>query len=242
MLGESAGDEFGYYPREREADRRYIMRDIIWYSLVNGNPGCFFWNARGYEVEQFRLAGKIVAGLDLKAWRSKQVDTAVVVAHPLDNDKYYRSPQGLADYAMMGRYAQHYRSAGQSFDFAMQADGYAQTSELKAFAPAAGKGPLGVSAGWQAAAMQSEGGEGLAYVRNFAGIRRWQVPGKADLYLRDRASAALTLTWRLPGQKLTVTATDLDTGQEKQLETPGDGTVDLGASDHDWALVWRARP
>ena len=38
-----------YYPEDRDADRRYIMRDMIWFSLVNGNPGCFFWNARGYR-------------------------------------------------------------------------------------------------------------------------------------------------------------------------------------------------
>ncbi|MEI6503356.1 MAG: hypothetical protein WCP21_20275, partial [Armatimonadota bacterium] len=78
------------------------MRDLIWFSLVNGNPGCYFWNARGYEVEQFKLAGRIVNGLDLRNWKRVAAPVAISVDHPWEEDKYYRSPEGLADYQMMG--------------------------------------------------------------------------------------------------------------------------------------------
>ena len=32
------------------------MRDLVWMSLCNGNPGVFFWNARGSEVREFKPA------------------------------------------------------------------------------------------------------------------------------------------------------------------------------------------
>jgi len=241
MLGESAGDEFGQYPKDRDADRRYLMRDIIWFSLVNANPGCFFWNARGFEVEQFRLANKITAGLEWSDWIRQMPEIGIVVAHPWDDDKYYRSPDGRADYAMMGKYAQHYLSGGADFDFTMDGIGYAKTATLKAFAPLGGTERIAVSAGWQVRANAREGyREGLAYVRNFAGIRHWQQP-KISMYIRDRRPAPLKIRFDLPVANVAVTATDLDTGAEKRFEIGGHGEMDLGINEHDWALVWRAQ-
>ena len=215
------------------------MRDLIWTSLVNGNPGCFFWNARGFEVEQFRLAGKVMASLDLSHWQRQPATVGIVVDHPLTDDKYYRTREGMADNWMMGRYAQHYRSRAESFEFTMAPDGYQATATLKALQPPAGTGPLTLGPGWQAATMQDQTGQGLAYVRNFAGLRQWTVPNKCDMFLRDRRPAPLTLTFRLPQGKLSVTATDLDTGEEKRMELAGDGKLDLGMNEHDWAVVWR---
>jgi hypothetical protein len=240
MLGETAGDEFGYYLQERDADRRYIMRDLIWFSLVNGNPGCFFWNARGFEVEQFRLAGQVMASLDLSRWQRRPASVTVSVTHPLDTGKYYRTPPGIADYWMMGRLAQYYRSHGETFDFAMAPVATGPTTDLKTFAPPAGSGPLSLGPGWQAATMQDQTGQGLAYVRNFAGIREWAVKNRCDMFLRDRQPAPLVLTFRLPEMKLTVTATDLDTGEQKRVELAGSGKLDLGTTEHDWAVAWKA--
>ena len=248
MLGETAGDEFSQYPKDRDADRRYIMRDLIWLSLVNGNPGCFFWNARGFEVEQFRLANQIASGLEWSNWVRQTPEIGIVVAHPWDDDKYYRTPQGRDDYAMLGRCAQHYLSAGVDFDFTMDGLGYAKTAQLGAlgrapvqWAPPPGTPRLAVTPGWQVRANARKGlGEGLAYVRNFAGARQWQQPN-INMYVRDRKAAPLKIRLNLPVEKLVVWATDLDTGDEKRFETTGTGEIDLGANDHDWALVWRTR-
>jgi len=241
MMGESAGDEFSQYPKERDADRRYLMRDIIWFSLVNGNPGCFFWNARGFEVEQFRLANKIAGGLDWRNWLRQRPEIGIIAAHPWDDDKYYRSKDGLADYAMMGKYAQDYLSAGVDFDFTMDGLGYAKTATLKTFAPPAGASRVSAGPGWQIRANAREGcREGLAYVRNLGDIRHWQQP-KINMYIRDRAPAPLKIRLDLPAAKVAVTATDLDTASEKQFEIAGQGEIDLGVSEHDWALVWRQR-
>jgi hypothetical protein len=248
MLGESAGDEFGWYPKEQDGDRRWIMRDIIWFSLVNGNPGCFFWNARGFEVEQFRLANKITGGLEWRDWARQMPEIGIVVAHPWDDDKYYRSKDGLADYAMMGRYAEHYLSAGVDFDFSIDGLGYAKTAQVGAhgraplqFAPPPGKSLVSAGPGWQVRANAREGyREGLAYVRNLAGIRHWQQP-RINMYIRDRKPAPLKIRLNLPLEKIAVQATDLDTGAEKRFDIGGQGEMDLGVSDNDLALVWRAR-
>ncbi len=238
MLGESAGDEFSAYPRERNADRRYLMRDIIWFSLVNGNPGCFFWNARGIEIEQFRLARKITAGLNWATWQRRKPSLGVTVTHPWETDKFYRTPEGLAAYAMMGRYAQHFLTAGVDFDFTLGPEGYAKTASLDAFAPPGGGDVLRVGPGWQLRANIREGGrEGLAYVRNFGGIRHWQAP-RVDMYVRERKPAPLVVHLALPGPGLSVTATDLDTGQERTFTITQQGDLDLGVTDHDWAVVW----
>lgn len=244
MLGESAGDEFSRYPEGQDDDRRYIMRDIIWFSLVNGNPGCFFWNARGFEVEQFRLAGKIISSLDWRHWVRRTPQIGVVVTHPWEDDKHYRSAKGLADYAMMGRYAQHYLSAGVDFDFTMEAAGYAKTAGLDDFSPAQAAPYVSVGEGWQVRAnARDDLSQGLAYVRNFAGVRHWQETEgrrRANMHLRDRRPAPLKLRLNLPHQTVSLSATDLDTGEEKRMQVNRDAEVDLGQSDHDWAVVWSA--
>ncbi len=240
MLGESAGDEFSYYPPDRDADRRYLMRDIVWFSLVNGNPGCFFWNARGAEVEQFRLARRITDGLDWSQWEREKAEVGLVVTHPLDDDKYYRTPQGQADYAMMGRYVQHYLSEGVDFDMTMDAGSHPQPARLQEFNPPPGRSRLRPSDGWQVRANVQRGGTaGLAYVRNFAGIRHWEEPGRANMFLRERAPAPLRLRLALPLDQVSVRATDLDTGETRVLTVSGQAELDLGTTDHDWALCWQ---
>lgn len=242
MLGESSGDEFSSYPKERDADRRYLMRDLIWFSLVNGNPGCFFWNSRGFEVEQFRLANKIASRLDWKTWRRHKPEVGIVVTHPLEDDKYYCSPQGASDYAMMCRYAQHFLGRGVDFDFTTEATSYSKSATLQAFAPPEATSRVGVSDGFQVRTNARDGcTEGLAYVRNFAGLWHWQQPERANMWLRNRKPAALVVRFNLPVKTIEVVATDLDTGMERAFSVSGQGQVDLGVTDHDWAVFWQSK-
>lgn len=239
MLGESSGDEFSSYPPERDADRRFIMRDIIWLSLVNGNPGCFFWNSRGAELQQFRLANKVASALDWREWVPEPGQVGLVVAHPLDDDKYYRTPRGDAEYAVMGRYAQDSLSRGVSLDYTPDGRGYATVAGLGAFQAPAAAPRVSVGPGWQVRVNARRGlGQGLAYVRNFAGVWHWELAGRANMYLRIRKAAPLTVRLNLPAQRLTLTVTDLDTGQERRFEVTGQGQADLGVTDHDFALTW----
>ena len=242
FLGESSGDEFSEYPPERDADRKYVMRDIIWMSLIAGNPGCFYWNARGYEIEQFKLASQIMGEVDWTRWQRAKPDTALVVDHPCNDDKYYRSPQGLADRAMMGGYCQAFLTQGLDFDVAMRPDGYAKVAALADFAPPeAGGQPFRVSEGFQLASLtRADRTQGLLYVRNLAGVREWAVPKRGSMWLRERRAAPLTVSLDLPAGDIRLQWWDLDTGESKELSLRADGTVDLGETEHDFAVHWRA--
>jgi hypothetical protein len=242
FLGESVGDEFNDYPAQRDADRRYIARDIIWLSLVNANPGCFFWNARGTELAEFRLVHEVTSKLDWTTWRRKRPPVAVLVTHPVGDDRYYATPQGQADWAMMGRYCQHFLSSGQDFDFATDPGGYQATCDLSRFAPPAQAGqPLLASEGFQLASLTREDGrEGLVYVRSFAGVRPWEVSPGRTMYLRGRAPAPLQMKLGLPLPKVTARIWDLDTGGVESRDVAGDGVLDLGTTDHDFAILWSA--
>jgi len=237
FLGESAGDEFSQVGQPDE--RRFIMRDIIWFSLINGNPGCFFWNARGFEVEQFRLAHELSGDLDWTTWRRARPPVGVVVAHPLSDDKYYRTEQGQRDLAMMSRYSAHFLSRGVDFDFSMDGQGYAQTADLKTFRAPDAKPLLSLPEGWQAAVNAREGfAQGLAYIRNIAGIQEWTVGKNGKMYVRRRAARPLTVELRLPVTKVKVRVVDLDAGTSREQEVAGDGKLDLGTSEHDFAIRW----
>ena len=141
FLGESSGDQFSHGP-QREI-RRWTMRDLVWFSLVNGNPGCFFWNARGSEVAEFRLAREITARIDWTTFRRKRPAIAIRVPHPLDDDRWFSSPAGRAAIGMMARYARHYLKRGVYFDFTLDdAADYVAKADVRAFAPPERRWPI----------------------------------------------------------------------------------------------------
>jgi hypothetical protein len=243
FLGESSGDEFS---RVGEPDqRRQIMRDIIWFSLVNGNPGCFFWNARGFEVEQFRLAHELTRDIDWSTWQRARPEVGLIVAHPIDDDKYYRTEAGRADYAMMARYSDHFLRRGIDFDFTMDGEGYRHTADRRrGFIPdlPAAEPLIGVPDGWQAALCpRHDYREGFCYVRNIAGIDEWTVRDDRKMYMRRREPAPLTLRLQLPLDRVAVEVTDLDTGVSQAHDLRPAEELSLGTTDHDFVVKWQAK-
>jgi hypothetical protein len=243
FLGESSGDEFSDYPVERTDDRRYLMRDIIWMSLIAGNPGCFFWNARGDEIEQFRLASEIMGRIDWTRWRRAPAEVALTTAHLLADDKYYRTPDGTRDRTNLGRYCQEFLSRGLDFDLARQPSGYGHTVAVAEYAPPEpAQQPFRVSPGFQLASLTREGRtEGLLYLRNFAGVHEWAVPGRGSMWLREREPTPLSLRLNLGRGERDLTWWDLDTGESGSRTVAADAFLDLGETDHDFAVHWRRR-
>ncbi|MCY3017429.1 MAG: hypothetical protein NTW87_00140 [Planctomycetota bacterium] len=239
FLGESAGDEFSL--GVDALTRRYTMRDIIWFSLVNGNPGCFFWNARFSEFSEFKLARTIASRIDWAHFRRQRPAIAVEVGHPLANDKYYQTPEGIAAHAMMCRYAQHYLSKGFAFDFTFGPAPYSSVSKLTEFSPVYGvAGQFSIPSGWQLCPLvRADAKEALVYIRNIASVvdQELKRPGKTPMHilLRQRKPAPLTVTLPLP-QLHKVTVWDLDTAEERVMPAKADGALDLGTSDHDFVL------
>jgi hypothetical protein len=240
--GEASGDEF--QPGAVDVlTRRYTMRDIIWFSLANGNPGCFFWNARLSEVAEFTRANEVSSRIDWPRFHRKRPSVAVAVPHPLDDDKWFRSQEGMAAHTMMCRYADHYMSRGIPFDFTWETQSYAQVSGLGTFAPmeAPASEQFTIPAGWQLCPLvRADDREALVYIRNCAGVCEYDISVGAKeklqpLLLRKRKAAPLQVTIPLPGQHA-VAVWDLDTGEKREFSTKGDAAIDLGATDHDFVL------
>lgn len=243
FLGESTGDEFGGYPAERDDDRRWIMRDLIWFSLVNRNPGCFFWNARGKEIAEFRLAGEIVRGIPWLFGNRKASPVAVRVAHPLEKDTWYRTAEGRRELTMMAQYSRHFLERGVEFDFVMgETDGGAgQTCDLAKFAPPEVPAQFSPSPGFQVASVtRGDGRAGLLYVRCASGIRPWSPKPGQTMWLRERAPAPLRLQCQEPAG-LAGKIVDLDSGAGRALVPGPGGVIDVGRTDHDYAVVWERR-
>ena len=243
FLGESSGDQFSYGP-DRET-RRWTMRDLIWFSLCNGNPGCFFWNARGSELAEFKLAHEIAGRVDWTTFQRKRPGIAIRVPHPIDDDKWFRSHEGVAANAMMGRYAQYYLDRGVNFDFAVdEAADYPQRADVNQFAPPEpASADFGISPGCQLASLvRANGGEALVYVRNFAGVKLWVSPKPEPWkqWLRERKPATASVTVKLAG-KFNADVWDLDTGKHECRPVACGDVIDLGTSDHDFAMLLQRR-
>ncbi|MGD0092345.1 MAG: Ig-like domain-containing protein [Planctomycetota bacterium] len=239
FLGESSGDEFSL--GVDALLRRYTMRDIIWFSLANGNPGCFFWNARLSEFSEFKLAQTIAGRIDWTRFQRQRPAIAVEVAHSLEDDKYYRTPEGVAAHTMMCRYAQHYLSKGQAFDFTFDPAPYAFVSKLHEFSPAnSTAGQFAIPPGWQLCPLvRADAQEALVYIRNMASPIEQEIkrPGKPSLHLllRQRKPAPLSVSLPLP-ELHKATVWDLDTTEARVVPVKTGGSLDLGTSDHDFVL------
>ena len=242
LLGESSGDQFVKHPSV--AQRRRVMRDIIWFALTKGNPGVFFWNARGPEVREFGPAAKVMAQIDWTRFRRAEPAIGIDVCHPLDDDLWFRSPRGRADQQMMGRYTQYYLSAGVDFDFTLTPDKYAFRADLQRFAPAAPpQRRFDLAPGWQLSYLAGANyDELLVYVRNYAGAELWTCNFDRAVwkqYLRRCRTEPLRIGWDLPGPSYRIQLYDLETQAVETRVAAASSSLDLGATDHDYVLLFQ---
>lgn len=244
LLGESSGDQFSQHGSVET--RRFVMRDLIWMSLCNGNPGVLFWNARGPEVREFKPARDAMRQLDLATFQRARPEIGIDVRFEAADDKYFRTPAGAAAYAMLGRYAQHYASQGVDFDLTLEPDKYALRATLHEFRPPEpARRPLRPGPGWQLNYLaRQDYGEVLVYVRNFAGIELWECQldrHPCRQYLRRRTPVPLNISLRLPPGQYQTTLYDLDQQHAEARIVGADENLELGTTDHDFALVLKRR-
>lgn len=229
FLGESVGDEF-YHPSADETMRRRVARDTIWFSLTEGNPGVYFWNHRGYEIEEFRLAAQLAGGLDFGAWVPRPLVPTIAAEHPLDDDKYFRSPAGFELLTALHQAVGASLRSGRVADIALG----------PVVAAPAGPPAVTPSPGYEVSAWTSASGDqGLAYVRNRAGDERWAPDGTEAAMLRTTAPAQARLQFALPPGEYAVSLANLVTGAVADGPLAADELLDLGLSEDDWGLSWR---
>ena len=244
LLGESSGDQFARHPSV--AQRRRVMRDIIWLALTKGNPGVFFWNARGPEVREFGPAAKVMAMIDWTRFRRAEPAMGIDVRHPLDDDLWFRCRQGRTDYQMMGRYTQHYLSAAVDFDFTLTPEKYARRADLRRFAPPVPpQRRFELTPGWQLSYLSGVNYDELVvYVRNYAGCELWSCDMDRQgwrQYLRRCHAEPLRIGWNLPGGPYRMDLYDLETQAVESRAAGGTASLDLGSTDHDYVLVFRGK-
>ncbi len=244
FLGESAGDQFAQHP-DRDT-RRWTMRDIIWFSLTNGAPGCFFWNARASEVAEFKLAEKIASRIDWTTFVPRAAPMVAAVPHPMANDQWFSTAEGRKAYEAMAMAARSALDTGAALEFGVRRTSGRQDFDLLSDGPLAPdlmRPSFHVSPGFQLKPLiRADGREALLYIRSFSGVVRWDSAGnpRTTQYLRTRAAAPLTFSVNLPGS-FTAEIWDLDTGAHTTRQARSGETMDLGTTDHDWAVVVERR-
>jgi hypothetical protein len=217
ILGETGND------RGQEVDypefKTLITRDCLWMAFLNGSPGGISWDAIA-DPREFDVISRIVAQFDWTTWGHDLPDIAV---HVENNQDYRRDLGNLAKYTWWG--LAHCLRCGFVGSWSNEGGPPSATFEP----PQRSGFFLTCSPGYQGAFINSWYGQGfIAYIRNVGGILPQNV--------RTRTPKPLQVA--LGAHKGTLDVWDLD--ERKIVKTvQGDGprTIDLGMTDHDFALV-----
>ena len=214
ILGETGNDRIGEvdYPEFKTL----ITRDCLWMAFLCGSPGGISWDAIA-DPREFDVISRIAGQFD---WQKPMHDLWL---YPIRVDDVRKDLGNLARYSwwalencalirFVGPLTSEF-GAATSGDFTP---------------PPNSRPPLSVSAGFQGKFMPWKG-DLIAYVRNVAGVLPQNV--------RTRAPKPLQVRLTVVGQgKLDVW--DLDERKiVKSLIHRQNSVVDLGITDHDFALV-----
>ena len=214
ILGETGND------RLREVDypefKTLITRDCLWLAFLCGSPGGISWDAIA-DPREFDVLSRIAATVD---WRQFQPAPPPVTVAVQDFAR---------DLGHLARYSWWALQTGVPLGFGGPTA--AGLPSARFAPPIPPPTPLQCSEGYQSRLLQSADGKLLlAYVRNVGDILPQNV--------RTRTARPLRLTL---GKRLgTWQVWDLDDRRVvKQVKTAQ--TLDLGTTDHDFALVYRGR-
>ena len=216
ILGETGND------RGREVDypevKTLITRDCLWLAFLCGSPGGISWDAIA-DPREFDVVSRIAAGVDWRQFRPATPPLTVGVADT------------ARDLGNLARYSWWALEHGVPLAFGKPGAG---TLPSDSFAPPQ---PPGVrvqySAGYQSRTLASADGKLLiAYIRNVGGLLPQNVRTRTACPLRVTLAQS-TGAWQV---------WDLDDRRvARTVKTTGAQTLDLGVTDHDWALVFRGR-
>jgi hypothetical protein len=162
------------------------------------------------------------------------------VAHPLDDDIYFRGEAGYALYTQMGRYENHFTRLGVEFDYCFDDAGYETVlpgNQFEAHEPAAR--PFVLSPGYQLRSLTgADDRVVVAYIRNEGQYVRIGKDWHAG-WVRQPAPAEFHLTIRLPGTYEGFLHTfDEETREDVRID--GEGRIDKkDATDRDYWLYLR---
>lgn len=227
MSGEAFGDEWF---QATPAARSLGARDCVWAQLTGGMMGAFFWNTGDEATREFRLAKAVSVATGLGRRKPAMPQVRVSVPQSAD-DRRFQSADGKALYGRMAKATRDCALRGVDFELTTDASGV--RLEDAASAVARVRPTVAPSTGYEAYTLRFADGGALCYLRNVAGI----VPIQANSSQGWTRSRAISHA----GGRMTVSSavrvTDLDTGRQWTVHVKVGGSLNLGDTDHDFALV-----
>ncbi len=217
LLGECGNDRLTElsYPEFRAL----ITRDSLWLAFLTGSPGGISWDAIA-DLREFDLLSKLAAQVP---WDQDPPAVPKLSARVTDLDQDTLSLARWSQWSLRTGVPYQVVGAGEAPTARLAADG------PPADAPAAA---LAVSTGFECASTLTRSGAALlGYVRNVGEVLPQNV--------RTRTARPLVLTLNVPSAgKLEVW--DLDTRQcVRSASVAAQATVQVGQTDHDYAVLWR---
>jgi len=193
-------------------------------------------------IKEFRLAHKLAQQVGLGTFAAADPPGRWKVGHDLSNNANFRTGRyGDALYAAMGRTATSSFQQGLDLRFTV-AGAFGGTLELTPEATKPGRraapDQLRVTPGWEVQYLTSKDRRRfLCYVRNIAGgiVPIQQRPDAG--YTRSPRAAPLAIECGVPLGTGSVAIVDLDTGEERAYPYGAAASIDLGVTDHDYAIV-----
>lgn len=225
--GEAFGDEwFQATPHARHLG----ARDVIWAQVCGGNIGCMLWDTVDEPIKEFRLARSIAEEVGLGTWRRQPPVGFLPAAHNLADDGYFHTNDaGAAHYRQLAAATAQALKAGQDVGYSLSGRTGRPCIAVR------------VPVGWDVQAIRSTDGRRLlAYVRNLAGgtVPLQAEPRKGWTRSRRPVRLVVTIQWPITAPR-GYTATDLDTGETRRFTASAGRSIDLGITEHDWAVATR---
>ncbi len=237
MAGEAYGDE--WYKATPEA-RHLGGRDCVWGQILGHNIGAFFWDTIDEPIKEFRLAKNLAERAGLGTFKPASARVGIDVSPYTDDDRRFQDGDGKKLFADMNRCATVCFQRGIDFDFTFKPKAFpislrpSESLKLKSIKP-----EIELTAGWEAQYIRSEDNKHfLCYIRNMGGAVNIQADPNAG-WTRSRKPAELSVKVQLPLKTQKITVVDLDTGVEQEMAFTQGTPMDLGVTDHDFALLVR---
>jgi|GEM_PF-3765518 len=237
MAGESYGDE---WYKATPAARHLGGRDCIWSQILGHNIGAFFWDTIDEPIKEFGLAQKLAERVGLGTFKLASPRVGVDVSPYTDDDHRFQGGDGHQLFIDINKCATECFKRGIDFAFTFKPKTFpislrpSESQKLESLKP-----EIEMSAGWEAQYIRSQDNKRfLCYIRNMGGAVNIQPDPNAG-WTRSRKPVELSVKIQLPLNTKKITVVDLDTGLELEMPFMQGTPIDLGVTDHDYALFVR---
>lgn len=245
--------------------RKLLIRDLTWFSLLNGCPGLGLWMSPGYG--EFEIPARLAEQLDLASLAIKPADVRVDIHRHVEFFHQLESQPQAACRLPEDIWCPH-RQADEQHRYCVKITSR-ELEEIYSLSAAAlktglryelvvGPGPDGDAVkiedltpsrisrmplpftppdGYQLKYLSAaDNSLHLVYLRHYTYLRIGSAAGRTRL-----APRPVTLQSRLPNGGFHVDVWDLDERICGQAETDPDGRIRLGTTNHDFVLILRRR-